>query len=63
MFQSALSIFLGVYTLIGFAVGLIVFAKSLDEQTGFSDAAGPAMLAGAIWPMTVFVEILGRHGG
>ena len=41
MFQSKLSVFLGAYTVIGFAVMLIVFAKSLDAQTGFTNAAGP----------------------
>ena len=59
MFQSKLSVFFGAYTVIGFAVGLIVLVKSLDPQTGFTDAAGPAILAGAIWPVTVFVQILG----
>ncbi len=58
MFQSRLSVFLGAYTVIGFAVGLIVFAKSLDAQTSFTDAAGPAIFAGAIWPVTLFVQIL-----
>ncbi len=58
MFQSRLSAFLGAYIVIGFAVGLIVFAKSQDAQTGFTDAAGPAILAGAIWPVIVFVKIL-----
>ena len=58
MFQSRLSVFLGAYLVIGFAVMLIVFAKSQDAQTGFTDAAGPAILAGAIWPVTVFVKIL-----
>ena len=57
MFQSRLSVFLGAYLVIGFAVMLIVFAKSQDAQTGFTDAAGPAILAGAIWPVTVFVKI------
>jgi hypothetical protein len=58
MFQSRLSVFLGAYLVIGFAVGLIVFAKSQDAQTGFTETAGPAILAGAIWPVTVFVKIL-----
>ena len=61
MFQSRLFFFLGAYFIIGFALGLIRLVRSLDAQTGFTDAAGPALLAGAIWPVTVFVEIFGRH--
>ncbi len=57
MFQSKLSIFLGVYTIIGFSVGLIVLIKSLDGQTTVSYEIGPALLAGALWPMTFFVKI------
>ena len=62
MFQSKLFFFLSAYIIIGFAVALIVLIRSLGAETGFTDAAGPAILAGAIWPVTVFVEILGRHG-
>ena len=57
MFQSKLSIFLGVYTIIGFLVGLIVLIKSLDGQTTVSYEIGPAFLAGALWPMTLLVKI------
>ncbi|MCZ6860862.1 MAG: hypothetical protein O7I42_11410 [Alphaproteobacteria bacterium] len=42
-FQSRLSVFLGAYTVIGIAGDLIAFAKSLDAQTGFTDAAGPTI--------------------
>jgi hypothetical protein len=45
VFQTKLSIFLGTYTVIGFAVGLIVFVKNLDEHTGFTGVVGPASLA------------------
>ena len=58
MFQTKLSIFLGTYTIIGFAVGLILLVKNLDEHTGFTDVVGPASLAGALWPVTVFAQIL-----
>ena len=58
VFQTKLSIFLGVYTVIGFAVGLIILVKNLDEYTSFTDVLGPASLAGALWPVTVFVKIL-----
>ncbi len=59
MFQTKLTIFLGTYTLIGFAVGLIHLVKNLDEYTGFTDVVGPASLAGALWPVTVFAQIWG----
>ncbi len=54
MFQTKPSIFLGAYTLIGFAVGLIHLFKSLDENTNVADVSGPAALAGALWPVRVF---------
>ena len=57
MFQTKLSIFLGTYTIIGFAVGLIVLGKNLDEYTGFTDAFGPASFAGVLWPVTVLTQI------
>ena len=54
MFQTKLSVFLGAYTLIGFAVGLIHLFKSLDENTSVADVSGPAALTGALWPVRVF---------
>ena len=54
MFQTKLSVFLGAYTLIGFAVGLIHLFKNLDENTDVADLYGPAALAGALWPVHMF---------
>ena len=48
MFQSKLSIFLGVYTIIGFLVGLITLAKSVGGPSTVSYEIGPAILAGAL---------------
>ena len=59
MFQSKLSIFLGVYTIIGFLVGLITLAKSVGGPTTVSYEIGPAILAGAFWPVTLFAKIFG----
>ena len=59
MFQTKFGIFLGVYTVIGFAVGLIHLFKNLDQYTGFTDVVGPASLAGALWPVIVYVKIWG----
>lgn len=57
MFQTKFSIFLGTYTIIGFAVGLIFLGKNLDEYTGFTDAFGRASFAGVLWPVTVLTQI------
>lgn len=57
MFQTKFSIFLGTYTIIGFAVGLIFLGKNLDEYTGFTDAFGQASFAGVLWPVTVLTQI------
>ncbi len=59
MFQSKLSIFLGVYTIIGFLVGLITLAKSVGGPSTVSHEIGPAILAGAFWPVTLFAKIFG----
>jgi hypothetical protein len=53
VFQTKLSVFLGAYALIGFAVGLIHLFKSLDENTSVTDVYGPAALVGALWPIRV----------
>ncbi len=59
MFQSKLSIFLGVHTIIGFLVGLITLAKSVGGPSTVSYEIGPAILAGAFWPVTLFIKIFG----
>ena len=51
--QTKLSIFLGAYTIIGFAVGLILLVKNLDEHTGFTDFI--VLGASGIWAIVMLL--------
>ncbi len=59
MFQSKFTSFLGVYVIIGFLFGFTFFAKNFEGSTTNSNEIGPALLAGALWPIKMTQLVLG----